>query len=283
MNIQVIHTVEDLKAALSAFRSTGKSIAFIPTMGALHDGHISLIRKGKELADIVVSSIYVNKSQFNDASDFENYPRTTEDDLKKLDSASCDIAFLPNQKEIESVSLFGHFDISSFDLYMEGKNRPGHFKGVAEVVYRFFSIVNPNFAVFGEKDYMQCIVIKQLVDEFFPKLQLVISNTVREKSGLAMSSRNKLLSDKAVVTSKTLSDLLTDLKNKLQEFNDIEDLRSWQAAQIKKFSEINFEYFEIVRDGEIEPINSIEKGQTLRSCICGVVDDVRLIDNMLLN
>lgn len=101
MNIQVIHTVEDLKATLSAFRSTGKSIAFIPTMGALHDGHISLIRKGKELADIVVSSIYVNKSQFNDASDFENYPRTTEDDLKKLDSASCDIAFLPNQKEIE--------------------------------------------------------------------------------------------------------------------------------------------------------------------------------------
>lgn len=283
MNIKVVQNVEDLEALVSDYKDDGKKIAFIPTMGALHDGHISLINKGKKLADIVISSIYVNQSQFNSLSDFDNYPRTIEEDLEKLENAECNIVFLPNQKEMESVALYDKFDLSRFDLHMEGKNRPGHFKGVAEVVYRFFKIVDPDYAVFGEKDYMQCILIKGLVKEFFPDLEIVVSETIREKSGLAMSSRNKLLSEKASNTSKTLSQLLIELKEKLMGFNSIEEIKSWQNEQLAKFSEINFEYFEIVKDGEIEPIKSIEKDLALRSCICGVVDDIRLIDNMLLN
>lgn len=283
MNIKVVHNVEDLKALVSAYKKEGKKIAFVPTMGALHDGHISLIHKGKEHADIVISSIYVNQSQFNNPSDFDNYPRTVEKDLEKLENATCNIAFLPNQKDMESIALYDQFDLSHFDLHMEGKNRPGHFKGVAEVVYRFFKIIDPDYAVFGEKDYMQCIVIQRLVQEFFPDLEIVVSETIREKSGLAMSSRNKLLSAKASNTCKILSQLLIELKEKLNTFNNLEDIKSWQNEQLVKFSEINFEYFEIVKDGDIEPIESIEKGQSLRSCICGVVDNVRLIDNMLLN
>lgn len=283
MNIQVVHSIKDLMSLLASYKSENKTSAFIPTMGALHKGHLSLIEEGKRYADITIASIYVNQSQFNEASDFDNYPRTIEEDLKKLETVSCDIAFIPSAQEMNNLDRLKEFDVNEFGLYMEGKNRPGHFKAVAEVVHRFFSIVKPDFAIFGEKDYMQCMLIQKLAKELHPDLNLIISKTVREENGLAMSSRNKLLSKGAVETSRKLNELLFELKDKLSSYNSFQDFEKWKIRKVESLDNIEIEYFEIVENGNIIPQNKLDQNKQYRSCICAVVDNVRLIDNLLLN
>jgi len=283
MNIQIVRTADELKATLSVLKSKGETLAFVPTMGALHEGHISLIEKANSLASIVVSSIYVNKSQFNESSDFDNYPRTLAEDIQKLESAKCNIVFVPSQEEMDALSLYESFDISEFDLFMEGKHRPGHFNGVANIVYRFLNLIQPDYAVFGEKDYMQYILIRKLAYTFFENTQIVIAATKREKSGLAMSSRNARLSSKSIADSLVLSQLMNELKKNVRSFSNYADFAKWKSTLKTDLTGIEMEYFELVENGMIKPVEKINDKVSLRCCICAKVDGVRLIDNMLLN
>ena len=283
MNIQIVRTIDELKATLSVLKSKGETLAFVPTMGALHEGHISLIEKADSLASIVLSSIYVNKSQFNDSSDFDNYPRTLAEDIQKLESAKCNIVFVPSQEEMDALSLYESFDISEFDLYMEGKHRPGHFNGVANIVYRFLNLIQPDYAVFGEKDYMQYILIKKLAYTFFENTEIVIAATKREKSGLAMSSRNARLSPKSITDSLVLSQLMNELKKDIKSFSNYADFAKWKSTLKTDLTGIEMEYFELVENGLIKPVEKINDKVSLRCCICAKVEGVRLIDNMLLN
>ena len=283
MNIQIVRTADELKAILSVLKSKGETFAFVPTMGALHEGHISLIEKANSLASIVASSIYVNKSQFNESSDFDNYPRTLAEDIQKLERAKCNIVFVPSQEEMDALSLYESFDISEFDLFMEGKHRPGHFNGVANIVYRFLNLIQPDYAVFGEKDYMQYILIRKLAYTFFENTQIVIAATKREKSGLAMSSRNARLSSKSIADSLVLSQLMNELKKNVKSFSNYADFAKWKSTLKTDLTGIEMEYFELVENGMIKPVEKINDKVSLRCCICAKVDGVRLIDNMLLN
>lgn len=283
MNIQVVRTIDELSSTLSVLKSKGKTIGFVPTMGALHEGHISLVNKAKLVASVVVSSIYVNKSQFNESSDFDNYPRTLDQDIAKLNEADCNIVFVPSQQEMDAIPLYDSFDISEFDLYMEGKHRPGHFNGVANVVYRFLNIIQPDFAVFGEKDYMQCVLIKKLATTFFENTEIIIAVTKREENGLAMSSRNTRLSPKSITNSLVLSQLMNQLKKDVSSFSDYADFKKWKSDIKTGLTGVEMEYFELVENGMIKPAEKINDKVSLRCCICAKVEGVRLIDNMLLN
>lgn len=192
--MKTLENKQNLELEIKTLKKAGRSIGFVPTMGALHSGHLSLIESAKSQCDVVVCSIFINPTQFNDAKDFDRYPRNYNDDAELLKSVNCDILFLPSVKEIypdESFKL--NIDFGFLETVLEGKYRPGHFKGVGMVVKRLFELVNPDHAFFGLKDYQQFMVIKKLVEIYQFPIQLHGMPTIREKDGLAMSSRNKLL------------------------------------------------------------------------------------------
>ena len=192
--MQIVHTVTDLQQRLRADRAQGAKTGFVPTMGALHEGHLSLLRKAREENDKVVCSIFVNPTQFNDPKDLEKYPRMPEADLRLLDSVSCDYVFMPPAEEIypEGYRLLD-LDFGNLETVMEGEYRPGHFKGMATVVKRLFDITEPDHAYFGEKDFQQLAIIRRMVDMLQIPLTIIPHPIVREADGLAMSSRNARL------------------------------------------------------------------------------------------
>jgi pantoate--beta-alanine ligase len=274
----VIYKTAEMKARIVSHRNNGETTGFVPTMGALHQGHISLIQKSIRENKITVCSIFVNPTQFNDPKDLKNYPRTLEEDLKMLREAGCNIVFVPSEKEIYPIPDTRVFDFGDLDKSMEGKFRPGHFNGVAQVVSKFFDIILPDRAYFGEKDFQQLAIIKAMTKMQKFLTDIIPCPIVREEDGLAMSSRNKLLSPEqrksAALISKTL---FNALKNKDLP---VTELKSKVIHSIHSDKNLKVEYFEIVDFDSLKPLNSWADSSRPIACIAVFAGQVRLIDNI---
>jgi pantoate--beta-alanine ligase len=273
-------TVNDLSAYIREIKAT-KTIGFVPTMGALHQGHISLIEQSKKYCDITVCSIFVNPTQFNNASDLENYPRLIENDMKLLLENGCDVLFQPNVGEMYPNGLQkNEEDYGQVVSLYEGLHRPGHFDGVITVVARLFDIVKPHKSFFGQKDYQQCMVVAELIKRKFPEIELHICPILRETSGLAMSSRNLRLNDSEKSDAFLIYRALEHIKSEFGH-KDLRILIEEAKQIINASSLLSIEYLDAANAINLKPIeNSNTKAVALAAVHCG---PVRLIDNVLLN
>lgn len=279
--MKVLHTIQDLKAELKAYRNEGKSVGLVPTMGALHAGHASLLERSVRENDVTVVSVFVNPTQFNDKNDLAKYPRTLEKDCELLEEKGATIAFAPSVEEVYPEPDTRVFSYPPTDEVMEGGFRPGHFNGVCQVVSKLFMMVEPDRAYFGEKDFQQIAVIKRMVeDQQFP-LEICPCPIVREESGLALSSRNSLLTaeekDIAVNISKTLFASLEYAKN-----HSLEETKQWVIDTLNGIDGLEVQYYEIVDGTSLASLKEWEDSDDVVGCItvfCGQIP-VRLIDNI---
>lgn len=268
----------ELKSFLAEKRAERKIIGFVPTMGALHDGHLSLIKRAREECDIVVCSIFVNPTQFNDANDLEKYPRTLEAD-KKLIEKDCDCLFYPDSpKEVYGPKVELHkFDFGGLENVLEGEFRPGHFQGMANVVSLLFKLVEPNKAYFGLKDYQQYRIVTKLVEIMKVDIEVIGCDIVREENGLARSSRNELLSKRGREAASVISYSLSYIKN-YHSYFEVSEIQKKAKSMIQGILEV--EYLEI-RDGNtLMEINHWEDASEVFVSFAGMIDGVRLIDNI---
>ena len=280
--MEIVKLVADIKAIISKFKAEGKTVGFVPTMGALHDGHLSLTEASVNNNDVTVVSIFVNPSQFNNPNDLKTYPRCIEDDLEKLSRYNPDLIFIPEVEEIYPEPDNRIFDFGHLDKVMEGKHRPGHFNGVAQVVSKLFDIVNPDNAYFGQKDFQQIAVIKQMVKDLKLGVNIIPCPIIREKDGLAMSSRNLLLSEDQRKNACKISETLFKARNLAPEL-EITQLKDWVIEEINKNPYLAVEYFEIVDDTSLMPVTSWDEANEKIGCITVQVGKVRLIDNVTFN
>ncbi|QCR24054.1 pantoate--beta-alanine ligase [Pontibacter sp. SGAir0037] len=282
--MEVITQTSILKEQVQTFRCNGQQIGFVPTMGALHEGHLQLLRASKKENDITICSIFVNPTQFNNPDDYKLYPRTLEQDTALLERVGCDLLFAPNAEEVYPQQSLLQFSFGKLEAVMEGEHRPGHFNGVATVVSKLFHIVQPHKAYFGQKDLQQVAIIRQLVYGLSFDLQLVCYPTVREESGLAMSSRNKRLTaqqrEQAAHLYKSLQ-LAQELLRKQPVFVIKDEVK----AYLHQVEGINLEYFEIADALTLQPVEHLEpgSGKEVALCMAAHVGEVRLIDNLLVN
>jgi pantoate--beta-alanine ligase len=251
-------------------------------MGALHAGHISLVKKAVSETQIVIVSIFVNPTQFNDKSDLEKYPRNLDADLKLLEKTGCHIVFVPKTEEIYPETDTRKFDFGSLETVMEGKHRPGHFNGVAQVVSKLFDIVQPCKAYFGLKDFQQLAIIKEMVAQLNLPVEIVPCPIVREENGLAMSSRNELLTAGERKNAAVISETLLKA-NELKTQKSVSELENWIADTINKNPYLNVEYVEIVDDRRLQPIKSWDEKGGKVCCVAVFCGKVRLIDNLVFN
>ncbi len=274
-----IEKVLELQEYLDWCKSHDKTVGFVPTMGALHEGHLSLVNKANEENDIVVVSIFVNPTQFNNKKDLEKYPRTIEADSTLLSKTGCNVIFYPSVGEIYPEDYAPRkVDIGYLENTLEGYYRPGHFEGVIEVVQRLFDLVKPNRAYFGRKDFQQVAVIKTMVKALNYPIEVRVGDTVREENGLAMSSRNTLLTDKQKEEALLISATLMKMKKWAHEINPLECAQRGRAAF--ENSTLRLEYLEIIHPLSFISLDSWVPGAT--ACIVAYCGDVRLIDNMEL-
>lgn len=278
--MKIINVTSELEKELANQRRENKSVGFVPTMGALHSGHLSLVKQCLKDNDICVVSIFVNPTQFNNSDDLEKYPRTLEKDTELLKSISDDIiVFAPSVKEIYPEPDTRQFDFGRLDKVMEGKFRQGHFNGVAQVVSRLFDIVKPGKAYFGEKDFQQLAIVKALVKQLNLDIQIVPMPIVREDSGLALSSRNQRLTDQQKNTAVNISKILFKSRDEKHKYSVDETLNNVITA-INSFEELEVEYFEIVDGNTLQPIRDWNQSEYIVGCITVFCGDVRLIDNI---
>ena len=270
-----------LSRYLYSVKKEGRTISFVPTMGALHPGHLSLLTAAKKKADLTVCSIFVNPTQFNNPDDFSKYPITLEKDIEQLHHNGCDVLFLPSAGEIyPSNYQVPVYDIGRLETILEGKFRPGHFQGVCQVVDRLLQIVEPHHLYLGQKDYQQCQVIQRLLKlTQRSSLSLVIAPTVREKDGLAMSSRNMRLNEQQRIKATALYESLQKAK---KEFA-VKDLQDIKTEAVHWLEEKGFavDYFEIADAATLLPAATIS--QPTIALVAAYLDDIRLIDNLPLN
>ena len=269
--------IEDLKFALSGIRS--QTVGFVPTMGALHQGHLSLIQKAKELSDFVVVSIFVNPTQFNDPEDFQKYPKVIDKDLDLLSREGVDFVFIPSESEIYPQKDNRKFDFGLLENVMEGKHRPGHFNGVAQIVSRLFSIVEPDVAIFGEKDFQQLAIIKNMTQQLGLKTKIIGSDIIRENDGLAMSSRNLRLPEVEREHAALISQVLRTSTTKI-DYLSVGELTKWVIETINADDFLNVEYFQIVDQETLQPVTAWQDNCDKIGCIAVFCDEVRLIDNI---
>ena len=258
-------------------------IGFVPTLGALHEGHLSLIRQSMQVADITVCSIFINPLQFNNAEDFKKYPKTIKNDIALLEQSGCEVLFMPDEKEIypDEASRVPHYDLGYAATIFEGKFRPGHFDGVCLVVERLLRIAMPDFLLLGQKDFQQCIIIERLIRLMNQDTQLIICPTVREESGLAMSSRNLRLSPSERKTAASIHQHLIWIKEKLS-IDNFHDLQKKAISDLEKMG-FKVEYLELAKRNSLEPIDVFEEGEQAIILIAVFLNGVRLIDNQLIN
>ena len=283
-----MHIVEDkknLSEILSDYRDQGQDIGFVPTMGALHDGHLSLVQRALDENDFVVVSIFVNPTQFNNKKDLKKYPRTLDRDVEILESLDDDriLVFAPAVHDIYGKAIKSEaFSFKGLEQAMEGRFRPGHFDGVATVVNRLFQIVNPRRAYFGKKDFQQLLIIKSLVKQLNSPVQVVGCEIKREADGLAMSSRNMRLSE---VHRKKAPLIYQILKASREKFGTISATKvtEWVKAQFAEIEELDLEYFVIADANTLIPVKRKSKKKKYRAFIAAYAEDVRLIDNIALN
>lgn len=277
----LVESVSRLHEKLKSFGSSA-SIGFVPTMGALHEGHISLVKKAVADTDVVVVSIFVNPTQFNDPKDLERYPRNLDADLKLLEETSCHIVFAPGVKDIYPEPDNRKFNFGLLETVMEGKHRPGHFNGVAQVVSKLFEIVNPNKAYFGLKDFQQLAIIKNMVAQLNLPVEIVPCPIVREESGLAMSSRNELLSAEERKNAAQISETLFKAKE-LAAVKSVKELKNWIVETINKNKYLTVEYADIVDDIQLQSVKNWSENVVKVCCVAVFCGKVRLIDNIVFN
>ncbi len=272
----------DIKNFLDKNREQGKTTGFIPTMGALHQGHISLLQAAKKSGVLTVCSIFVNPTQFNDSKDFENYPSTIERDIDELEKAGCDVLFLPTVSEMypEGTKNAKQYDLGYLETVLEGKYRPGHFQGVCQVVHRLLDIIPADQLYLGQKDYQQCMVIKKLVDLAKIKTAISICPTFREADGLAMSSRNVRLTAPDRKIAVKIFETLSNIKNNVKPG----DLKPLQETAIQNLTAAGFkvDYAELANAKTLELMHEWDGKTEMVTLIAAFLHDVRLIDNMLL-
>ena len=285
-----ITTVAALGEAVNAAKAEGKSIGLVPTMGALHEGHLSLIRRAKEENDVVFVSVFVNPIQFNNKEDLVKYPRTVDADCEKLESVGCDYVFLPTVEEMYPEPVKEEYHFGPLEEVMEGPQRPGHFSGVAVVVRRLFDLVKPVRAYFGEKDYQQLAIIRNLIEQIHYDIEIVPCPIVRADDGLALSSRNMRLSPAARAMAPAIYETLQQAVE-MVDYEDVEEVKEWVLETLASFHEVNPElcpddlkfepeYFEIVDAKTLQPIEDWEDAAQNGAvgCIAVWLNGVRLID-----
>jgi len=279
----IFKRVQDLQSHIEKCKSSGKSIGFVPTMGALHQGHLSLILRSKRSTEVTVCSIFVNPTQFNDKEDLKKYPRTTESDIRLLSSVECDILFIPEVDEVYPPGLSTELKLNFSEMasVMEGEFRPGHFDGMAQVVNRLLDIVLPDELFMGQKDFQQMSIVRSMLMQLNRPIKLVSCPIIREDHGLAMSSRNRRLSEQVRSKAKIIFETLTWLKSLI---NNNADTASLKKEAMLRLSEDPFkaEYVEICDGNTLQPIESIDKHEFIVCCLAVWVENVRLIDNLVL-
>ena len=277
--MQIFHHKKNLKTCLNKLYDEKKTIGFVPTMGAIHKGHLKLILESKKKCDITICSIFINPTQFNNKKDFANYPKTLSQDIKLLAKSLCDILYCPDVDDLYDRIITNTYNFNSLTQYMEGVFRPGHFNGMATVVEKLLKIIKPDLAFFGQKDLQQLQIVKTLVAQMNCKTKIVGVNTYREKNGLAKSSRNKLLTtEQKRLASNIFKSLVYCKENK---HLSIENLKNYVQYNLEKYK-IELEYVEFVEIQSMTPVDSLSKGKKIAICIAAYLDDVRLIDNIIL-
>lgn len=276
-----IYTIAKLKAELRKAREKGKTIGLVPTMGALHEGHASLVRRSVSENDVTVVSVFLNPTQFNDQTDLAKYPRTLEADCQLLESCGANIVFAPSVEEVYPEPDTRHFSYPPTDSVMEGAFRPGHFNGVCQVVSKLFMMVEPDRAYFGEKDFQQIAVIRRMVDDLGFRLQIVPCPVVREATGLAMSSRNTLLTDEERLTAAHIYKTLKESKE-WEKTMTVQEVHDRVVEQINAIPALEVQYYSIVDGLSLADVTDWKQSDDIVGCItvfCGS-QPIRLIDHI---
>lgn len=271
----VINKVQELKEIQRRLHEEGKTIGLVPTMGALHSGHYSLLERARQENDIVVCSIFVNPVQFNNAEDLEKYPRTLEQDLAYIEKVA-DIVFAPTVDEVFPTPPTEKYDFGTLETVMEGAFRPGHFNGVGVIVKRLFDWTEPHRAYFGEKDFQQLAIIQELVRQYALNIKIIPCPIVREASGLALSSRNARLSETDRTTAAKIHQILESSRN----YTTLQETQQFVEEEIAKVPEFTLDYFAIANARTLQPIENFSDAETVIGCIAVFIGGVRLIDNV---
>ena len=277
--MKAVTTVSALRQELAIHKD--KRVGFLPTMGALHEGHISLVTRARKECDIVVASVFVNPTQFNDKNDLKNYPRTPEADAAMLAEAGVDLVLFPSVEEIYPEPDTRQFDFGQIDKVMEGATRPGHFNGVAQVVSRLFAIVEPDCAYFGEKDFQQIAVIRAMVAQLGLKVEIIDCPIIRDTDGLARSSRNLLLTPVHRAAAPHIYEALSAAQAKVGELSPAE-LTAWVTAEVEKNELLKVIYFAAVDALTMQTVESWSDSERVQGCIAVQAGEIRLIDNIKL-
>ena len=275
--MKTFHKVSDLRQELAQLDARG--IGFVPTMGALHAGHRSLVEKARKECQTVVVSVFVNPTQFNDKNDLKHYPRTPEADAAVLEAAGADYVLMPSVEEIYPEPDTRQFDFGEVDKVMEGATRPGHFNGVAQVVSRLFDIVSPAKAYFGEKDFQQIAVIKAMVRQLGLTVEIVECPIIRDEDGLALSSRNTLLTPEHRAAAPHIYEVIKQCAEKATELSPAE-LTAWVTAEVENNPLLKVIYFQAVDALSMQQVQSWEESERVQGCIAVQAGDIRLIDNV---
>ena len=281
--MKLISFKSQLEAEIAEIKYAGKTIGFVPTMGALHDGHLALVSRAVAENDVCVVSVFVNPTQFNNVTDLEKYPRDLNRDAALLESVGCKVVFAPTPEEIYSENEINsrfEFDFGGLDKVMEGKFRPGHFNGVVQIVSKLFSIVQPDKAYFGEKDFQQLAIIHHLVNTLNFEVEIVDCPIIREPSGLAMSSRNERLTAEQRKKATEISKVLFESRNFVPNFTPA-TLTNWVIAKINEVEGLEVEYYEIVNSNTLQTLQLWDEPSV--GCIAVFCGEVRLIDNIRYN
>ncbi|TGE09273.1 pantoate--beta-alanine ligase [Hymenobacter fodinae] len=280
--MQILQTAAALQAQTETWRREGQRVGLVPTMGALHEGHLQLVRAAAQECDVVVVSIFVNPTQFNNPEDYRLYPRLPEADAELLEPAGCTALFLPSVEEMYPRPTVLHFDFGSLERVMEGAHRPGHFNGVATVVSKLFHLCRPHRAYFGQKDFQQVAIVRQLVQDLSFDLELVAFPTIREADGLAMSSRNRRLTPEARTVAPMLYQALQQAERLVHEQATPDAVRVAVSELLGQEPSITLEYFEVADAETLQPVSEWQPEQTVALCIAAHLGGVRLIDNVVV-
>lgn len=280
--LEVFKTKEALKAYLKPLKASGKKIALVPTMGALHNGHISLIKLAQENADVIICSIFVNPTQFTDPKDLEKYPRPIEHDLAMLNDAGCNGVFMPNVTEMYPAGADEnwHIDLGKAEFLLEGEFRKGHYQGVTQIVKKLFDAVEPDLAMFGQKDFQQVLMIKNMLAHFNLPINIITCPIIREDDGLAMSSRNIHLSETDRKNALVLSKSLQFVADNFTKYS-LEELEEKAKSLYNNIEGVTLDYFTIADGNTLEPANSKDEN-SLVALVAAQVGTTRLIDNIII-
>ncbi len=280
----LIKTAIEIYHLTARFRTQGKKLGFVPTMGALHDGHMGLISNSLQQNGATICSIFVNPTQFNDPSDFEKYPISIEKDILLLERSGCDILFLPNVLEVypTGVGSSAQYDLGQLETVLEGQFRPGHFQGVCQVVDRLLQIIQPNRIYLGQKDFQQCLVVQKMMEGHHPSIEMVTVATKRELNGLAMSSRNLRLSEASRQKAGAIFEALMYIKNNWGK-KSVKALIDDAGKQIEQAGFDKIDYIAIVRKADLTAITQWEADTSTLVLVAAFIDGVRLIDNLSLS